>query len=361
MKRLVSVLLVLLLAFSMVACGGNNTANNGGNAANNGGNTAGDNAGGEGSGYTGGEYTLVVASHVTEDVTAGSGLIEFCNLVETYSDGKIKCELYTDGQLGTQSEAAAEVRTGGIDICLNDWPTMASTNGFLKGNVVSLGYMFQDYDHVMAFYESDIMAQMVDELIEQCGVRCLASCASGFRNVFTQKPITGLEDMNGLRIRVPDIEVYVDTFQALGCATTIVANSEVYTALQTGIVDSVENPNITVYSSSWYEQLGYMTKTNHIWCDLDYFMNEETYQSLDDAAKAVIDQAAKEAQAYGMEYSEESETTYEELLLGEGGLELCEVDITPFREAVQDTVWADFESTVDGGAEMIEAIQALAA
>lgn len=357
MKRLISVLLALILAFSMVSCGQTNDTSNGG------GNTepAGDpDVSGETYGYTGEEYTLVVASHVTEDVTAGSGLVKFCELVEQYSDGKIKCELYTDGSLGTQSEAAAEIRTGGIDICLNDWPTMASTNGFLKGNVVSLGYMFEDYDHVMAFYQSDIMAQMVDELIEQCGVRCLASSASGFRNVFTQEPISGVEDMEGIRIRVPDIEVYVDTFQALGCATTIVANSEVYTALQTGIVDSVENPNITVYSSSWYEQLDYMTKTNHIWCDLDYFMNEAKYQSLDDAAKAVIDRAAAEAQEYGMSYSEEMETHYEELLLGEGGLELCEVDIEPFRQAVQDTVWADFEATVEGADELIAGIQALA-
>ena len=121
-----------------------------------------------------------------------------------------------------------------------------------------------------------------------------------------------------------------------------------------------ENPNITVWNTSWYEQLNYMTKTNHIWCDLDYFMNEAKYQSMDDEAKAVIDRAAAEAQAFSMEYSEEMETYYEEKLLNEGGLELCEVDLTPFREKVEKSVWAEVKASVDGAAELIEGIQALA-
>lgn len=325
MKRIISILLILPMLFALSACG----------KSDNGGSSSSDASGRGEYGYTGGEYTLVVVSHNTEAVAEGSGILKLAELIETYSDGKIKCDIYTDGSLGTQVETASEVRSGGIDIAENDWATMASTNGYLKGSVVSLGYMFEDYDHVMAFYQSDLMAQMNEELIEQCGIRCLAGAASGFRNVFTQKPITSVDDMEGLRIRVPDIEIYVNTFQALGCATTIVANSETYTALQTGIVDSVENPNITVWNTSWYEQLNYMTKTNHIWCDLDYFMNEAKYQSMDDEAKAVIDRAAAEAQAFSMEYSEEMETYYEEKLLNEGGLELCEVDLTPFREKVE--------------------------
>lgn len=315
---------------------------------------------GESNGYTGGEYTLVVASHNNATTAAGSGLQKLCELIEEYSDGKIKCELYTDGKLGSQSETASEIRNGGIDICENDWATMASANGYAKGSVVSLGYMFQDYDHVMAFYKSDVFKQMTQELIDQTGIRCLAGSASGFRHIFTKTPVTTLDDLNGLRIRVPDIQVYVDTFQALGCATTIVASSEVYTALQTGIVDAVENPYITVYNASWYEQLSYITKTYHIWCDLDYFMNEAKYESLDDEAKAVIDRAAEDAQAYGMSYSEEMEDYYEDLLVNEYGLEIVDIDTDAIKAKMQETVWKNFEDTVDGGADLIASIQALA-
>lgn len=310
--------------------------------------------------YAGGEYTLVVASHNNEVTAEGSGLKKLCELIEKYSDGKIKCELYTDGKLGSQSETASEVRNGGIDICENDWATMASANGYDKGSVVSLGYMFQDYDHVMSFYKSDIFQQMTQELLDQTGIRCLAGSASGFRHIYTKEPVSTLDDLNGLRIRVPDIQVYVDTFQALGCATTIVASSEVYTALQTGIVDAVENPYITVYNASWYEQLKYIEKTYHIWCDLDYFMNDAKYQSMDDDAKAVIDRAAEEAQEYGMSYSEEMEDYYEGVLTDECGMEIIDIDTEAIKEKMKETVWKDFQDKVDGGAELIESIQALA-
>ena len=168
MKRIISILLILPMLFALSACG----------KSDNGGSSSSDASGRGEYGYTGGEYTLVVVSHNTEAVAEGSGILKLAELIETYSDGKIKCDIYTDGSLGTQVETASEVRSGGIDIAENDWATMASTNGYLKGSVVSLGYMFEDYDHVMAFYQSDLMAQMNEELIEQCGIRCLAGAAS---------------------------------------------------------------------------------------------------------------------------------------------------------------------------------------
>lgn len=359
MKKLASLLLAIALVTSLAACGSKSTDEETTDTtppADSTENSSTD----SGSGYTGGEYTLTVSSHMAPEDLVSIFMDDFCDRVEEKSGGKITFDRFYSSQIANQTESAEGLKVGTIDISLNDWATMSSVNGYTKGDVVSLGYLFEDYDHVRAFANSDAYAQMQQELIDQAGVRNLAIGASGFRQVATKgSPITSIEDFEGLRIRVPDISIYVNTFQALGCATTIVANSEVYTALQTGIVDSVENPVQTIWNMSWYEQLDYIIETNHIFCDQDLFMNEEKFQSLDEEAQALILECAQEASEANFEMAESMDAEYVQNCI-DAGVEYLTMDVAPIKEVMQSQVWPSFYESVEGGEELVNSILALA-
>ncbi|WP_295580555.1 TRAP transporter substrate-binding protein [uncultured Oscillibacter sp.] len=355
MKKLLTIVLALALLSSLAACGGKKTettpppADTGAPAE----------TGGDTSGYTGGEYKLTASSHMAPEDLVSVYMDDFCDRVEERSGGKITFDRFYSSQIANQTESAEGLKVGTIDISLNDWATMASVNGYAKGGVVSLGYLFNSYDHVKAFAASDDYKQMQQELIDQTGVRNLAIGASGFRQVATKNaPISSIDDFQGLRIRVPDIAIYVNTFQALGCATTIVANSEVYTALQTGMVDSVENPVQGMYNMSWYEQLDYINETNHIFCDQDLFMNEERFQTLDAEAQAVILECALEASDANLELAE---TKNDEFLANcvDAGVEYVTFDVAPVKEVMKEKVWPTFFESVEGGEALVNNILAL--
>ena len=358
MKKLITCLLTLALLCSLAACGSKEEEpadTDTPDDATTEGETSGD-----ASGYTGGEYTLVASSHIAKEELATVYMDNFCDLVEERTGGKITFDRFYASQIANQAESAEGLKTGTIDIAVNDWPSMSSVNGFAKGDIMALGYLFSSYDQVKAFAASEDYQQMCDELIDQVGIRCLAIGASGFRQVATKNaPIDSIEDFEGLRIRVPDIAIYVNTFQALGCATTIVANSEVYTALQTGIVDSVENPVQGMYNMSWYEQLDYINETNHIFCDIDLFMNEDKFQSLDAEAQAVLMECAQEASAANLELTESKNDEYI-ALCEEAGVEYHTFDTAPIVEIMKSQVWPTYYEAVEGGEELVNRVLALA-
>ncbi|PWM25465.1 MAG: hypothetical protein DBX40_04965 [Clostridiales bacterium] len=358
MKKLASLLLAMALVASLAACGGKTTEETPDDA--NASQTTEPGSDASGSGYTGGEYRLMASSHIAVEELGSIYMDDFCDRVEEKTGGKITFDRFYASQIANQAESAEGLKTGTVDIAINDWPSMSSINGYSKGDLLALSYLFKNYDHVRAFFASDDYSQMCDELIDQVGIRCLATGTAGFRQVGTQDaPITSYEDFAGLRIRCPDIAIYVNTFQALGCATTIVANSEVYTALQTGIVDSVENPIAGIWNTSWYEQLDYINETNHIFCDIGLFINEDKFQSLDAEAQAVLVECAQEAAEANIDLAESSNEEYI-AKCEEAGLVYNTFDTAPVVEIMKSAVWPAYYEAVDGGEELVARVLALA-
>ena len=356
MKKLVSIILSLALVCSLAACGSDAPADSGDSA------TTPDSTTSESSGtdYTGGSYTLMASSHIAQEELGSIYLDDFCDRVEERTGGKITFDRFYSSQIANQAESAEGLKLGTIDIAINDWPSMSSINGYKKGDILALSYLFSNYDHVKAFVQSDDYAQMVQELLDQTGIRCMALGTAGFRQVATKgSPINSIEDFEGLRIRCPDIAIYIDTFEALGCATTIVANNEVYTALQTGIVASVEHPIQGIWNTSWYEQVDYINETNHIFCDIAMFINEEKFQSLDEEAQTVLLECAQEAADANFELAE---TSSDECLANceAAGVEYNTFDIAPVVERMQEEVWPSFFESVDGGEDLVNRVLALA-
>lgn len=366
-KKFVSAALSILLVLSLASCGSGkssgssdagaapeSTAPPAGESASAGdGAAAGSEA--EASGYTGGTYTFKLA-HQLNDAHIGSQLAnDFAAETSKLSGGKITIEVYGSSQLGNQAENAEAVRMGTVDFCLNDFPTLATV--YPMADIVALPYMFDSYDHVGKFFDSDRCKTMIDDIASTAGIRVIGPSYDAFRAVFSQQKIASTADMKNLRIRVPDIPLYVSTFDALGCSTTIVSFSEIYTALQTGVVSALENSYNTVFTSALFEQTKYIAKTNHIFCDMSIMANEALFQGLDDEAKAVILKAADTAARAHRERVKESDQKYCDMLV-EKGMEVNEVNIDEFRAACAG-VWKQYTEKVEGGQDLIDYVQGL--
>ncbi len=358
MKKILSIALALALICSLGACGGKNSTPS--TPSDTPPSDSGGTPSASGSGYSGGSYKLMASSHIAESELGSIFMNEFCDLVEERSDGKITFDRFFASQIANQAESAEGLKNGTIDIAINDWCSMSSINGFKKGDITAMTYLYKDYDHVRAFFHSDEYNQMNEELIDQVGIRALSTGSAGFRQVGTKNaPINSYEDFAGLRIRCPDIAIYVNTFQALDCATTIVANSEVYTALQTGIVDAVENPVAGIYLTSWYEQLNYINETNHIHCDIAMFINEDKYQELDAEAQALLNECAQEAAENNITLAEEYNSDFRSKC-EEAGLVYNTFDLAPVIDIMKEAVWPAYFEAVEDGEELVNAILAMA-
>lgn len=176
--------------------------------------------------------------------------------------------------------------------------------------VTSMFFLFDSEEHYKKFLESDINADMEQQLIDQQGIRVVANnWLRSPRSISCAKEITSAEDLKGLKMRVPDIKSYMESATALGLGTAQVAWGETYLALQQGVVDSCESPLDSIYTMKFYEPTKQVTLTEHIRDNAAVYMNDSLYQELSDAQKQVLTEAARNA---GIWYTDEVKKVSEE-------------------------------------------------
>jgi|GEM_PF-6820432 len=365
MKKTLCILLALVFVFSLAACQRNDqtpdeSPSSGAPASSPAPSPDASPAAPAEGGYAGGEYNLKIGTYFSGKQGGGEFAQKFSDKVKEMSDGKIVIDVYQDSQLGSQSELAEALTQGTMDFSPNDWPMMDTVLGYSKGAIIGFPFIFKDWDNVKAFWGSDTFAAMKQELLDQYGVRCLGMAADGFRQIYSQKAINGVDDLKGLKIRLPDISVYIETFQALGAATTIVPAAELYTSLQNGTVNALERPADGMYSNNLYEQTSYVVKTDHIFVDVGLFASEAVFSKLDADAQALILAAADEVCEEHFEYMRGRDQDSLNKLVTECDQELIELDTSEMKEICVSTVWPKFLEKIDGGQEIVDAIQACA-
>ena len=314
-------------------------------------------------GYSGGSYNLKIGTYFSGQQSGGIYAQMFSDHVAKLSDGKIVIDVHQDWQLGSQSELAEAIALGTLDFCPQDWSMFDTVLGFTKGAILGFPFLFENWDHVAAFYKSDDFAKIAQELLEQHNIRYLGSSGDGFRQCYTQVPVNKAEDFKGLRLRVPDISIYIETFQALGAATVIVPGAELYTSLQSGIVNAMERPMDGMYSNNLFEQTKYLVMSNHIYVDFNLFVSETVFQKLDPEAQAVIIKAGKEASEAHFPLSRQRDLDAYNGLLTVGKQELIEIDTTELNkisEIVKKAVWPKYLGMIDGGQAIVDNIAKLA-
>ncbi|MDO4548763.1 MAG: TRAP transporter substrate-binding protein [Clostridia bacterium] len=276
----------------------------------------------------------------------------FKALVEEKSEGRIKIEIYPQAQLGYDREA---MQFGTVDFAVNTTSVISNFAPLI--GTLDLPYLFDDWDHIIRFIESDSAAQLLSEG-ENVGLSGLALMGRGFRSVTNNvRPITSLDDIRGVKIRVVESTVYLRTFEDFGAIASAMSFGEVFTALQQGAIDGQENPPETIYAERVYEVQEYLSLTQHIagWAAL--MASQATMDSMSAEDQALIRECAVEAAAAETQVNREKEADFI-ALLEDMGMTVNDLDRAPFK-AVATSAYTWFEENYgDAGMAYVNAIDA---
>jgi TRAP-type transport system periplasmic protein len=301
-------------------------------------------------------YEFTFAHHVQINHPAHEVYLDFAARAAQKTNNRVKINIFGAGQIGGLRDNAEGVSIGTIDMALVDFGTLAQKHP--RAAVISLPFIFDGYEHMAKFVKSDVLADLIDETAKAINVRMLAFGYSGFRQIYSNDPVSKPSDMKGMKIRVPEITLWIDTFEAIGAIPTPIAYAELYTSLQTGVVDACELPSESQYSAKLNEVTKYVANTGHIFTENNIVMTESLFQSLPaDIQKALLE-AADEAYAYGMRTAvQEGEQKWIDIMLKEGTIETS-VDKAAFK-AVVAPVWEKYIKNT-GGQDLVDRIRALA-
>ncbi|MGJ9460351.1 TRAP transporter substrate-binding protein [Oceanobacillus sp. CF4.6] len=285
--------------------------------------------------------TLRLAENHPEDYPTTVGDKEFAKLVEEKTDGRYKIEVYSGGQLGEESEVLEQVQLGTIELArVNAIPLTQFSEQI---GVLSMPYLFEDEVAKWEKLNGEVGQELLGTL-DGSGLKGLAFYDSGERSFYnTSHPVATPADMEGLQIRVQSSDLAIAIVESLGAQATPMEYGEVYSALQTGVIDGAENNFPSYYTAGHYEVSPYFTVNGYqgtpevlmasqgLWDEL----SEEDQQAFQEAA---LESVAVQREAWA-ELTEEAKVAVQE-----AGSELTEVeDISVWRDAVQP-VYDEFGS-----------------
>ncbi len=265
------------------------------------------------------------------------------------SGADVNVNVYTGGTLGTQRQLQEQVVLGTIEAIATASDIVELAPQF---SIFDLPFMFSDSDHAHRAMDGALGEALNEALVEAQGVRVIAFGELGFRHITnSRQPIEAPDDLRGLKIRVPSNQLRIDAFTALGAAPTPIPYSELYSALQQGVVDGQENPLPTIGELSLWEVQDYVSLTYHVYTPGYILVNEDWWQGLDDETRSVLEEAGKAA-AVAQRARIAEATAAMQARAEEGGMSFNSPDLEPFVEQTR-SVWQSFEST--HGADLIEA------
>lgn len=282
-----------------------------------------------------------------------AGAERFGELVAEKTNGRIAVEIYPAGQIAAGAKAVEMVQMGTADIALES--TMSGENFIPEMGVLNLPFLFDTDEQVYKVLDGDVGKEL-EAVSEKAGFKILGWMHNGFRDISNAvKPINGPDDLKGLKIRVPESQVFLKTFETLGAVPTPMAVSEVFTAMQLKTVDGQENPSSIFLNNKYNEVNDYYSITHHIFTAEPLFMNLDKFNSLSAEDQNAVLEAAKEASVYQREVGiEAAERELQEIKdLGVHVNEIADDQKAAFKSAMEP-VYASFEAQYG---ELIKEIQ----
>lgn len=273
-------------------------------------------------------YELKFAHIAAEDHTWNQAAMKFKEDVEKNSNGKIKVSIYPNNQLGSEKEVLQSIQTGTADITI--------TADSLSPWVPEIGfmgtpYLIDDFNHLDRVVDGEVGKQIEELILDKTGMRPIAWFARGARYLTTNKPVQSPSDLDDIIIRVPDVPMYVKTWDALGAKPVPMAFSEVFTGVQQGTINAQENPLSLIKSAGFYEVLKYINKTEHVRGWIYVVIGDKKLQSLPEDLQKVVLNAAKDMQDYERKLFFEDEKELAKFLT-DNGMEFVDVDQKAFAE-----------------------------
>ncbi|SFC02197.1 TRAP transporter substrate-binding protein [Tropicimonas isoalkanivorans] len=253
-------------------------------------------------------------------------------MLEEKTDGRICIEMFHSAQLGEEKDTIEQTQFGVID--LNRVSFGPFNNIIPETQVPSLPYIFRSVDHMHKVMDGEIGQQILDAFSDHDLV-ALTTYDAGARSFYnSQKPIDSLDDLEGMKFRVMQSDLFVDMVGALGANATPMPYGEVYSSIQTGVIDGAENNWPSYESSGHFEVAGYYTLDQHLMVPEVLVMSKQTWDGLSEEDQALVMEAAKESTKVQRELWAEREAESEEKVRAAGSEIITDIDKTPFIEAM---------------------------
>lgn len=272
------------------------------------------------------------------DVVASQRLAD---RVSELTNGEIKMEIYPAAQLGFASDMLSGMKLGTVEMFVGatTWLGAFETDFWISGTL----YVFNDQEQARAMHESDAFKAMAERLVENDGIRVLAqNWDRGPRNFIATRPVRTVEDLVGLKIRVPPQESWIENFKLAGAAATPMPLSETFTGLQQGIVEATEQASNWLYGNKYNTIANNLTRTNHNYEETGVMISEQVYQSLTEDQRNAIVQAINEITPWRNEQVATQIAEAEEIMAKEG-VNIEDVDVDAWKAHFR----ANFDTIVD--------------
>ncbi|MFQ3620244.1 MAG: TRAP transporter substrate-binding protein [Spirochaetales bacterium] len=289
-----------------------------------------------------GALDIKLAHVVNEQDAFHVAAVKFKELAEKYTNGQVKVTIFPNAQLGDERTLLERMKMGIVDSgVITSGPFVNFVPQF---GVVDMPFLFRDPEHAYKVLDGKIGDDLFAALESQ-GWKGLGWAERGFRNLTNnKKPVTKPEDVVGLKIRLMQNPIYVDSFKALGANAVPMAWTEALTALQQKTIDGQENPLNVIVAFKLYESQKYLALTRHAYAPAPIIMSMVTWKKLTPAQQQALVKAAREAAQFERDYDNKNEANWLKELEGKG-MVVTKPDIAAFLKAVQpvyDTYSARF-------------------
>jgi tripartite ATP-independent transporter DctP family solute receptor len=279
----------------------------------------------------GAQTVLNVNTALTTDDPMYLGLERMKANVEKRSAGKLALRIYPGSQLGKDEDVLEQARAGANVAVLVDGGRLAP---FVKEfGIMGAPYLVDNFDQVLRLTASPLFTGWVDKLRNAANLQVLSfDWFQGHRNLLTNVPVKVPADLKGIRMRTPGAPVWLETVRAMGATPTGLPWSEVYSALQTKVIDAAEAQDPAVYGARLYEVVKVLTKTQHIYLITGIVTSRAWFDKLPPDQQKILTEESYAAGKWASEKTIESLDDYEKKLR-EKGMTVVEIDKAPFVAA----------------------------
>ena len=303
------------------------------------------------------KYNLKLAHNLppTDESSYHYAALTFKEKVEKLTDGQVTVTIFPSSQLGSDVSVAKKVQSGAVEMEILTANKLGSF--FPEIDLYSLPFLLNDFDVAARVFASPVHETITTDLEKKTGLKSLLFVAAGFRNITNSKhAVNKPEDLKDLKMRVPKNKIEIATFKALGANPVNIPGSELFSALQQGVVDGQDGSAAWAYAKKVYEVQKYLAVTHHQLSTSTMIINARYFAKLPQDIKDAIVKAAEETQVLLQKMCKDADDEIVNKFESQG-MEITRPDLKPFIELVKP-VYQEFAERL-GGMDRIKEVQAV--